>query len=181
MMDSFAAINPKAEGRYTVWCQQTNDRFSNLGSRIDFIFVDKNDRLTVPSNTIPLYGCICRSKDECAASGYHCADASSCALNAATSYGRWKPAPFTGGGLPPGSKQDHDTQFLRQPHTGIIYTPPTLSDHVATSCVLSGLSESMISRKVTLQANEDTKLARPFTKQTTLAEFFVRKKHKQEE
>jgi len=57
------------------------------------------------------------------------------ALDACTAYGRWRMAPFAGGGLPDGTQSDYDTQFCR-PHTGIIYTPPQYSDHIGVSLLL---------------------------------------------
>jgi len=170
MKDSFVEINPDAHDRFTVWCQQTNDRFKNFGSRIDYILVDPS--LEVAPNEIGLYGCTCRSREECKSKHLHCADGESCALSAAIAYGRWKPAPFQGGGLPPGSKADYETQFRPCPHTGILYTPPTFSDHVATSCVLTGMPDVVTNRAVELSKDQDTAATRPYAKQSSILGFF---------
>jgi exonuclease III len=174
MVDTFAHVHPSAEGRYTVWCQQTNDRFSNLGSRIDYILVDSRvGSLRIAPDSIPLYGCQCRTREECVAAQFKCADGEQCARNACTAYGRWRPAPFAGGGLPQGTAADYETQFLREPHTGIIYTPPQFSDHVATSCVLQGISPSLLKRELQIAKDAETMATRPFAKQSSIASFFT--------
>ena len=48
MVDSFAELEPQAEGRYTCWCQYTNERYSNLGSRIDYCLVGASPRALQP-------------------------------------------------------------------------------------------------------------------------------------
>ena len=40
MIDAFAKARPYASDRFTCWNQYTNDRYSNIGSRIDYTFVD---------------------------------------------------------------------------------------------------------------------------------------------
>jgi len=61
-------------------------------------------------------------------------------LKSATADGRWKPVPFHGGGIDSDSAipaaRDFEFQFTNPPQTGIVYTAPIFSDHVATSCVL---------------------------------------------
>lgn len=61
------------------------------------------------------------------------------ALHAATAGGKWKPAPMVGAlagsGLMEAPRTTHDTQFV-EPHTGLIYTPPGASDHIAVSVLL---------------------------------------------
>ena len=50
---------------------------------------------------------------------------------------RWQPAGFDGSGIGDGRAEDHTYHTSRPPHTGIIYTPPTWSDHVAVSLLLT--------------------------------------------
>jgi exonuclease III len=40
MVDTFAHFHPLAQARLTCWNQYKNHRYSNLGSRIDYILVD---------------------------------------------------------------------------------------------------------------------------------------------
>ena len=74
----------------------------------------------------------------CERCGCTCAHSDLEALQACTAFGRWKAAPFEGGGLGAvlGTTADYDSQF-QTPHTGIVYTPPTYSDHVGVSLLLS--------------------------------------------
>ena len=45
-------------------------------------------------------------------------------------------AAFDGSGMPEGRPADFATQFPGRPHTGMVYTPPTFSDHIAVSLLL---------------------------------------------
>ena len=60
----------------------------------------------------------------------------SAALDACTASGHFHPIPFEGGGIAATHTPEwvYSVQF-RAPHTGIIYTPPEYSDHVAVSLV----------------------------------------------
>lgn len=61
-------------------------------------------------------------------------------MQAATAEGRWKAVPFTGGGIDSeqisAEAKNFEFRFTNPPHTGIVYTAPLFSDHVATSVVL---------------------------------------------
>ena len=63
-------------------------------------------------------------------------DTASAALDACTASGHFHPIPFEGGGMAATHTPEwvYSVQF-REPHTGIIYTPPEFSDHVAVSLV----------------------------------------------
>ena len=101
--------------------QQRNHRYANFGRRIDYILVDAPLRTHVLAGP-PLVG------DE-SADG---------AKRAVTAGGRWLPAPTHGvlSGLQDASMSTHDTQFAPGPHTGILYTAPQASDHVAVTLLL---------------------------------------------
>jgi len=60
------------------------------------------------------------------------------AVRAATAGGRWLPAPTHGmlQGLQEAKQSTHDMQFV-PPHTGMIYTAPAASDHIAVSVLVS--------------------------------------------
>jgi len=62
----------------------------------------------------------------------------SAALSAATLGGLSQPSPFAGGGMPALEEEEYWAQFREAASTGIVYTPPQLSDHVATSLLLRG-------------------------------------------
>ena len=67
MVDTFAELEPGAQGRFTCWCQYTNDRYCNNGARIDYCLVDRAlfDLVVNPNppnslylaNIVP-YGCV---------------------------------------------------------------------------------------------------------------------------
>ena len=116
MLSSPRVCGPRAAG----WNQQSNQRYANCGKRIDYLLVDAPLFTHVRSGP-PLVD------DETEAG----------AKRAATAGGRWLPAPTHGPvqGIVEASMTTHDTQFVA-PHTGIIYTPPQASDHVAVSCLL---------------------------------------------
>lgn len=58
------------------------------------------------------------------------------ALAAATARGKFQPVSFEGGGIVEASQEALDTQFGPR-HTGMIYTPPSYSDHIAISLLLA--------------------------------------------
>lgn len=102
------------------------------------------------------------------------------AWNAATQFGRWHGAhqvqKSDGGGL--SLQQDdmklNDTQF-REPHTGILYTPPKYSDHVPVCACFAGL------KLQPFQLNArwtETRGTQPWTSQSTLTALFSSKRQK---
>ena len=128
MIDSFAELHPRARERFTCWDQYRNGRAQNVGSRIDAVFVDAAffraaDAVAGRLDAHP-------SQDP---------DAPQAARHAATLGGRFKAAPFEGGGLPDPKPDDCLHHCRVPPHTGIVYTPPSWSDHVAVSLLLQQL------------------------------------------
>lgn len=117
LVDAFAELYPNAADRFTCWDQYTNKRYDNVGSRVDYILVDRS--LFVDPVRDPLLG-----------------DESSRALCDATNHGAFRPAPFEGSGLPDASPAASVAHADRAPATTILYTPPSWSDHVAVAlCV----------------------------------------------
>ncbi len=60
--------------------------------------------------------------------------------------------------------------MVRPPHTGIIYTPPDWSDHVAVSALL----DLSTSEKLPLQADAATRECQPHAKQKKIVDLFAR-------
>jgi hypothetical protein len=60
--------------------------------------------------------------------------------------------------------------MVRPPHTGIIYTPPDWSDHVAVAALL----DLTMSEKVQLQSDAATRDCQPHTKQKKIVDLFAR-------
>ena len=124
MVDSFAAVHPHAEERFTCWNQSTNRRYENDGMRIDYMFVDGSlAHRILPGAPLPT-GSFTGSPDSAAA-----------ALSATIAGGGWKPAPFDGGGVPEAAMSVYNTQF-QEPATSIRYMPPSYSDHIAVTLLL---------------------------------------------
>lgn len=164
MIDGFRHFYPNAESRFTCWHQFTNKRYENDGSRIDYILFDK---------------CLLPRVGKGDVSGPRsCGDATSeeellseaAAFRAATANGRFKPASFEGGGISEASQEALDTQF-GPPHTGMIYTPPSFSDHIAISL---STNNELLSTDLALQENDTrTRKAQPHKLQTTIRSFFI--------
>ena len=121
MCDTFASCRPAARARFTCWNTYTNQRYVNVGKRIDYFLVD------APLAEHMLTGAPLAEDDTDAG-----------ARRAVTARGRWLPAPMRGAdaSLQEASMATHDTQFLPGRHTGIYYTAPPASDHVAVSLLL---------------------------------------------
>jgi len=117
--DVFAALFPTARERFTCWNQTKNLRYKNIGSRIDYTIVDDELLECVDKHPLPLF---------------HGPGVSG-ALAACTLNGQWKEAPshgmLAGSGL---SLQRDDMRLNNKqfipPSTGMIYTPPSYSDHI---------------------------------------------------
>jgi hypothetical protein len=91
------------------------------------------------------------------------------ALVAATANGRFQPVSFEGGGIQEASQEALDSQF-GAPHTGMIYTPPSFSDHIAVSLLLD---DGLFQTDLLLDANDSsTKKSQPHKLQTSIASFF---------
>lgn len=165
MVDVFRHFYPNAEARFTCWHQFTNRRYVNDGSRIDFIIVDR-DLLKHAQPGTPLRTC------DSKISGKNIIDnplSEESALRAATANGRFQPAAYEGGGIQEATQDALDTQF-GPAHTGMIYTPPTFSDHIAISVLFE---DSILPRDLNLDGNNvATRKAQPHKLQKSIASFF---------
>jgi hypothetical protein len=95
------------------------------------------------------------------------------ALNAATLFGRWQPAAGDGLSLQSDDLRLINMQFPSKPHTGIIYTPPSYSDHVAVSVLLNkAILQSGTCVPACLLAAKDTKKCQPWHAQASIGSFF---------
>eukprot|EP01062_Namystynia_karyoxenos_P013090 TRINITY_DN14714_c1_g1_i1.p2 TRINITY_DN14714_c1_g1~~TRINITY_DN14714_c1_g1_i1.p2 ORF type:complete len:559 (+),score=185.19 TRINITY_DN14714_c1_g1_i1:82-1677(+) len=160
MVDAFAAAHPRARERFTVWQQYTNRRYENQGTRIDITLVDR-DLWRV------------RAGGRLSCGGADCADPCSeeAALSACTAGRLFRPAPMTGGGIPPCSHKAYEAQFLPEPHTGMLYTPPELSDHIPV-CLLLDAPAELRGGGVALRGDAATRACQPHKAQKTLAAYF---------
>mmetsp|Transcript_11713 Transcript_11713/g.21909 ORF Transcript_11713/g.21909 Transcript_11713/m.21909 type:complete len:612 (-) Transcript_11713:159-1994(-) len=165
MVDAFRYLHPNAQGRFTCWNQQTNCRFENIGTRIDYTVVDGDMVQYMDNDGSQKLRC-CHFADE---SNFGSEEA---ALHAATASGLFQGAGFEGGGIAPATQRALDTQFGEN-HTGIIYTAPQYSDHVAISLLLNEkFDKAHISRSLVIRNGKDTKLAQPHKMQQSISAFF---------
>lgn len=165
MIDAFRLLHPNVRGRFTCWNQQFNRRFENMGSRIDYTLIDSSIREYLDEGPGQNLRC-CNLKSS---QNYDTDDA---ALHAATASGQFQGAGFGGGGISSVSQRVLDTQFGAR-HTGIIYTPPSYSDHVAISLLLKkewGEDNSM--GDLTLTNDTATKKSQPHKGQQQISSFF---------
>jgi len=173
MIDAFRYFYPNAEGRYTCWDQFTNCRYINEGARIDYTLIDgsllpqllKGDELRccLPGGDAALQTQTQddeKERPDC--------NSEEMALRAATAGGMFQPVSFEGGGITEASQYALDTQF-GPPHTGMIYTPPSYSDHIGVSVYFD---DGMVSQDLTLQSDAATRKAQPHKIQRTIASFF---------
>ena len=143
---------PQRTDRFTCWNQYTNRRYDNEGSRIDYVIVDE----ALWRSSSPVAGTL----DNGRRGGN--------ALDACTLDGRWQPAGFDGSGIRDGRAEDYTYHTSRPPHTGIIYTPPTWSDHVAVSLLLTRVPVS--TEKAPKKAAGD---AQPHARVARITSFFA--------
>lgn len=91
------------------------------------------------------------------------------ALSAATANGAFKPVSFEGEGISEVAQRVLDTQFGCA-HTGMVYTPPSFSDHIGVSLLMDGLAHNS---KLELDDRDSaTRKAQPHKMQKSLASFF---------
>jgi hypothetical protein len=84
----------------------------------------------------------------------------------------YEPASVAGGGLVDAPACVMDTMFCT-PHTGIIYTPPRFSDHVAVSCLLQDdVRDKLPGTAPTAAARSDLRLAQPHKHTPPITAFF---------
>lgn len=155
-------LYPSAAGRYTCWNQLTNRRYVNEGARIDYTLVDKSffkyvKRGEVESLRVHSAGPEDPNSEEAAAC-------------VATANGGFQAVSFKGGGIVEASQNILDTQFGK-PHTGLIYTPPSFSDHIAISLLLD--NECLTPTLALDKADPCTRKAQPHRSQKTIASFFA--------
>ena len=55
MVDALRYIHPNMENRYTCWNQYTNQRYVNVGARIDFFLVDRALLKALRAHSPPTY------------------------------------------------------------------------------------------------------------------------------
>jgi exonuclease III len=163
MVDAFRYIYPTAEGRFTCWHQFTNRRYVNDGSRIDATLVDRDLVPYIRKGNVESL--------RCGAIEVKLEDPLSeqAALEAATANGRFQPVSFEGGGIQDVTREALLTQF-GEPHTGMVYTPPSFSDHIAISLLME---DSILPRDLTLEADAATRKAQPHKLQKSIAACFA--------
>lgn len=164
MVDTFAELYPDAEERFTCWDQYKNRRHENVGSRIDYILADRS---LFAQHARRGLGLDARS----GAAGSP--NSAAAALSAATLGGLSEPSPFAGGGMPPLEEDEYLAQFREGPATGIVYTPPQLSDHVAVSLLLSGLSLTPAGSSAVARTRDSvTRRCQPHRSAKRITDFF---------
>lgn len=166
MVDVFRHLYPNAEGRFTCWDQFTNQRYVNRGVRLDCTVIDRSllEHLVDDDESRVLRCYTGEYSDPCGEEA---------ALRVVTANGLFQPASFEGGGIvnTPVTKPILDTQF-GSPHTGMIYTPPSYSDHIAVSLCLK---HDLIPDNIQLDTSDAaTRKAQPQKKQQSLAMFVVK-------
>lgn len=162
MIDAMRQLYPSAAGRYTCWNQLTNRRYCNEGARIDYTLLDKSlfkhvKRGDVESLRVHPAGPDDPNSEEAAAC-------------VATANGGFQAVPFQGGGIVEAPQDVLDTQF-GEPHTGLIYTPPSFSDHIAISLLLD--DECLTPSLALDKSDSPTRTAQPHKSQKTIASFFA--------
>eukprot|EP00985_Skeletonema_marinoi_P003959 scaffold1738_cov198-Skeletonema_marinoi.AAC.2 len=160
MVDVFRHMYPEAEGRFTCWHQQKNRRYVNEGGRIDFTLVDRAllDHVDTSSGSL-----------RCGTKPHNDPFGEEAALMACTSNGMFQAPSFAGGGIAQVSKRALDSQF-GPPHTGMIYTPPSYSDHIAISLLMKESFKDVVGQ-LTLQSNAPTRKSQPHKKQQSMMSF----------
>lgn len=149
--------------RFTCWHQFTNKRYTNEGGRIDFTFVDKSllDHVETPSQSL-----------RCGKQSHGEPLGEEAALMAATANGSFVGGTYAGGGIAVPTQSALDTQF-GCPHTGMIYTPPTYSDHIAVSLLMKNDFGSPLGQLTLDEKDSATKKSQPHKKQRSIAAFFA--------
>lgn len=171
-VDTFAEVHPTAQDRFTSWNQMRNLRYSNTGSRLDYIICDRaayDEGLVIRSSSTELPG----------GGEQHESTSSEAALHAATHFGKWHATAKSGLAVGDGLSTQADnmalnnSQFPSKPYTGMVYTPPSYSDHIAVSVVLKANlnAESILSRPA-VATQTDTRKCQPWSSQSSLASFF---------
>lgn len=176
MVDTFRHLHPKAQERFTCWNQYTSERCNgNRGSRIDFILIDTTLQPYLKRGSPLRIGVDCDDEEE-----EKNVNSPSAAWKAATANGKWQGSSFTGDGI---FHEFADLQYPKknnQPHTGIVYTPPSYSDHVPVTALFSfPIQNHNASSPQTKSGNsnsKNTRMAQPHLSQPCIAQFFSKPK-----
>jgi len=166
MVDSFAEFHPHAKERFTCWDQYRNNRHRNQGSRIDFMLVDRTFLQKYARRGVDLDAG--GAKSNLAPNSWQAAGC------AAVLGGLSMPSGFEGNGMPALEEDEYFAQFRPTCSTGIVYTPPQLSDHVATSLLLEGICPHRGLGCVAKDAT--TKRCQPHEKTRKITDFFGKRK-----
>jgi hypothetical protein len=152
---------------FTVWNQYTNRRYENEGTRIDYILVSRDFSPHLDAGKDGVLRCCNFPSTE-----YESEEA---ALHAATASGKFSAPSFGGGGIATAESDALDTQFGPR-STGIIYTPPSYSDHVATSLLLNeDGAQKYFRTDLTLETKDSsTKKSQPHKVQQSISSFFAK-------
>jgi hypothetical protein len=163
MVDAFRYFYPDAEARFTCWHQFTNRRYCNDGSRIDATLVDAALLPHVQKGDVESLRCGEASAKVDDPLGEQAA------LEAATANGRFEAVSFEGGGIQDVSKAALETMYGCA-HTGMIYTPPSFSDHIAISLLMD---DGILHHDLQLQADAATRKSQPHKLQKSIAGCFA--------
>jgi exodeoxyribonuclease III len=165
MVDCFRHLYPMAQGRFTCWNQSTNRRYANDGARIDLTLADAD--------------LVCKLQPLSCDNALRCATKLDTRVNplsveaaarAATAGGRFQAASYQGGGIQEASQEALLSQF-GPPHTGMIYTPPSYSDHIAISLYMD---DTILPNTLTLLEKDImTRKCQPHKAQRTMTAFVV--------
>jgi len=163
MVDAFRLNYPNAEGRFTCWNQHTNSRYTNEGARIDYTLVDSSLVQYVKQGRMLDCGELSSRNGD--------PFSEEAALHAATASGGYQAASFDGSGIGSASRDVLERQF-GQPHTGMIYTPPNYSDHIAVTLFLS--DKIMPVKRAFYPDRQDkvTRKTQPHMTQSSITSFF---------
>lgn len=164
MIDVFRYLYPDAAGRFTCWNQSTNRRYYNEGVRLDYTVIDRSLAQYIDRGA-PLR---CGPNAERLMLNPNSEEAS---LRASTANGLFEPVSYEGGGMMSMSRVAFDSQF-EDIGTGMIYTPPNLSDHIAISLLLDTALWNEVVGTMVLQVDAATKKAQPHKKQRSIDSFF---------
>lgn len=139
-----------------------------MGTRIDYILLSKDFTPYLDAGEDGVLRC-CKFPS----TDYESENA---ALHAATASGLYTGASFGGGGIACTTMDALNSQFGPR-STGIIYTPPSYSDHVATSLLLREDEATTYFRtNLTLESIKDsgTKKSQPHKVQQSISNYFLK-------
>jgi exodeoxyribonuclease III len=152
--DVWAEEQPLARCRATHWNQSYNLRYSNTGSRLDYILVDRE---LVPQ--IDRSGAALTSEAH--------------ALALATANNRWQPARE---GIPDAADPVYDSQFEQEEgirSARMVYFPPKWSDHIGVALTLPG---TIVEQQLVM--NPKTRHAQPHRSNPSIAGFLQKPQQK---